>query len=238
MCKYFILLLFLIRIDFAHAENINIDGTRPFVSLTHAINDRWGVNFFDSETINLVAANEGSFSYPARDMQSYTQLTAYYLLSANWNLTFGYVFQKSNPFSNNFTNENRFFQQVTYSHGLGLGRLAHRLRFEERYIQARGAAVDPMATRLRYQIGYTQALKGNVIVANSWFYNIYNEFYFSTSGKRNSLYSENWTYAGLGYQSYSMGTFSFGPLLQVATINSAKATRSFLLAQLGWSANF
>jgi hypothetical protein len=221
------------------ASNIHLYGTRPFTSLTHRLNERWNLNLFYSETINLSDLVIDGVRYPSRDFQSYIQSGFIYKFSPNLNFTFGYVFQRNNPFSDDFSNENRLWQQILYSQNLYNGKLSHRFRFEQRFIQNRSTGkTNPMATRLRYQVAFTSPFIGSSIVSKSWFYSLYNEFYFSTSGLRNAFYSENWSYAGVGYQTLEFGKFEFGPLFQFAFTDKDKDWRLFTLAQLGWSQNF
>lgn len=95
-----------------------------------------------------------------------------------------------------------------------------------------------MTTRLRYQISFTAPLQGKEIDPGEFFFNTYNEFYFSTTGLRNAFYSENWTYAGFGYQTTKLGRLELGPLVQWAKISREGDTRMLYLMQLGWSYAF
>ncbi len=221
------------------ANNLDMYGARPFISATQNLNERWDANLFYSETLNLADEMRNGQRYPAKDLQSYFQGGFIYRYLPNINFAFGFVFQKSNPFSESYLNENRLWQQVIYIQPWFSGNLSHRLRFEERFIQDKARhGTRPLATRLRYQLAFTAPFIGTTIASKSWFYSVYNEFYFSTSGDRNAFYSEDWIFGGVGYQTSQWGRIEFGPLLQYAYINKNKDSRSLMLAQIGWSLNF
>jgi hypothetical protein len=233
------IVLILFYSSLATAYNIDLIGARPFLSATHRWNERWDVNLFYAETINLSDSHSHGVSYPSRDIQSYFQGGFVYRYTPSINFSAGYVFQRNNPFSGDFLNENRLWQQVVFSQPVGNGNLSHRVRLEERFIEDRARhGTQPMSTRVRYQISYTSPFVGREIVAKSFFFSFYNEFYFSTSKPRNTFYSENWSYGGVGYQTASYGRYEFGPLLQWATIDNAHDTRTFVVTQLGCSFNF
>lgn len=75
--------------------------------------------------------------------------------------------------------------------------VTHRVRFEERFIDRESGS--EFRTRLRYQLCGKRALNGVEIDPGEIYLNMYNEFYFSTTGNRNAFYSDNWTFFGLGY---------------------------------------
>ncbi len=235
LMKALILILVLIIPGVSLADQIVLVGARPFVSLTKAVAPRWDFNVFYAETINDGHAKK----IVPRDLQSYFQTGLTFKYSPNFNLSAGYVFQRNNPFYQDFSNENRLWQQMIYTHPLSFFTLGHRLRFEERFIDNRRThATDKMATRLRYQISFTAPLQGKEIDPGEYFFNTYNESYFSLTGNRNAWYSENWSYAGLGLQTKDLGRFEAGPLVQWAKINRAGDARLFYLLQLGWSFSF
>ena len=218
------------------AAQLTLYGARPFVSLTKGLSPRWDLNVFYAETVNESNTVFGRQHFVPRDVQSYFQTGLTYKQSQTINYTAGYVFQRNNPLYPDFSNENRLWQQAIVSHRLITLALSHRFRFEERFIENRGTKhTDKMATRLRYQFSFTAALEGKEVDPSEFYLTAYNESYLSLSGQRNALYSENWTYAGVGYQTQSLGKLEIGPLVQWAKINPTGDTRLFYLLQLGWS---
>jgi hypothetical protein len=239
MMKYFFIFLFLIS-NHLSAKTQSLEGVLPFVSLTKGVSPRFDINLFTSGTFNLTDKFYGQEHFPSRETQFYIQPSLIYKQSPNLNFIFlGYVYQRNNPFQlYEFVNENRLFQQILYGSDFTFGRITHRLRFEERFIEERASGrTQPMATRLRYQIGLFMPLQGRELTAGEFFLNAYNEFYFSTTGTRNAFYSDNWAYAGIGYQTADWGRVEVGPLSQVSVINTNKDLRYFTLLQFGWSYN-
>lgn len=223
----------------AFANEFSLVGTRPFVSLTKRFGPRWELNGFYAETVNATDRHFRQSHFVPRDLQSYFQTGLTYKLNPNVNFSGGYVFQRNNPLYRDFSNENRLWQQVVLAHKLSASQISHRFRYEERFIENRNTkSTDKMATRLRYQLSYTLPLEGQELDPDEYFFNAYNESYFSLTGQRNAWYSENWTYAGLGYLSASAGKFELGPLLQWAKVNTSGDVRKIYLLQVGWSYTF
>jgi hypothetical protein len=237
--KYLILLFFGTFLTTAFASELDLFGFRPYVSLSKTMGPRWEGNVFYAETINDSNSTFGGQRFVPRDLQSYFQTGLTYKQNPHLNFTAGYVFQRNNPLYQNFVNENRLWQQMIVSHAISYFSLSHRFRFEERFIQNRATKnTDPMATRLRYQLNFVAPLQGKEIDPGEFFFSAYNEFYFSTTGVRNAFYSENWSYAGFGFQTAKFGRIELGPLLQWAVIDRERDTRRILLVQLGWSYTF
>lgn len=140
--------------------------------------------------------------------------------------------------SNDYVNENRLFQQVIYGTDTIVGQLTHRVRFEERFICDGTTGHMPFSTRLRYQVALLIPLQGSTLEAGEFYFNTYNEFYFNTTGPSNAFYSENWSYAGIGYQTEEYGRVEAGPLVQRSIINQQHDVRYINLLQVNWSYNF
>lgn len=235
-----LLLLFVLLFHVsAFAEQFEIVGLRPFISLSKTFGPRWELNGFYAETINESDKTFKNQHYVPKDLQSYFQTGMTYKYSPRLNFSAGYVFQRNNPIYRDFVNENRLWQQFIFLHPVSYFTLSHRVRYEERFIDNRSTHhTNKMATRLRYQLSFTAPLQGKEIDPGEFFFNTYNEFYFSLTGERNAWYSENWSYAGLGFQTGKMGKFEVGPLAQWAKINRTGDTRVFYLLQFGWSYTF
>lgn len=236
--KVLALVMFLIFSKTTYAETQVLYGFRPQVSITKAVSDRWDFNVFTSNNSNLNDKHYGKIQFPT-DLQQYFQASPIYEYSPKLNIIFlGYIYQRNNPFSNDFVNENRLFQQAVYATNTNFGILTNRVRFEERFIHDRVRNQTPLSTRLRYQIAFLIPLKGNEVDNGEFYLNVYNEFYFSLTGARNALYSENWSYAGIGYQSARYGRVEAGPLIQRSVTNQHHDIRYINLLQINWSYNF
>lgn len=236
--KTFVFVFLLIFSGAISAETQQLYGFRPQISLTKFVSDRWDYNVFSSNNSNLNDKTFGNTQYPTVIHQDF-QTSLIYKYSPNLNLVLlGYIYQRNNPFSDNFVNENRLFQQFVYGTDTFFGRLTHRVRFEERFIHNRSTEQTPLSTRLRYQIGLLVPLQGRELDDGEFYFNISNEFYFSLTGVRNAFYSENWSYAGIGYQIPKYGRVEVGPLVQRAIINQQHDVRYTNLLLINWSFNF
>ena len=236
-CKIPLLALLAFHGGHSYAETQQLYGFRPQISITKDISDKWDLNVFSSNNSNLNPST-GNTQFPA-DIQQYFQTAPIYKYSPNLNFVFlGYIYQRTNPFSNDYVNENRLFQQIVYGTDTIMGQLTHRLRFEERFIHDRTTGQTPFSTRLRYQVGLLVPLRGNSLEAGEFYFNTYNEFYFNTTGRSNAFYSENWSYAGIGYQTEAYGRVEVGPLIQRSIINQRGDVRYINLLQVNWSYNF
>lgn len=162
--KILILVIFLFFCNFVSAETPETKQLYEFrsqISVTKEIFDRWDLNLFTSENANLVSKNYGGVEAPT-NIQNYFLAGPTYKYSPNLNFVFlGYIYQRTNSIFDNFVNENRLFQQVVYGMDSGLGRITHRLRFEERFIHDAAPEQEFMGTRLRYQVGLLVPLQGS-----------------------------------------------------------------------------
>jgi hypothetical protein len=242
MTKYLgiitLLALVLLSVDLAYADDYNLYGVLPFLSQTGKLTDTLDYNLFLSTTDNMRKTEVNGQTIKARDTQLYLQPSLIYKYSPDLNFGLGYVFQRNNPLSDDYTNENRMWQQVLFAHPLAGARITHRVRYEERFIHNRTTGADPLSTRARYQLGYMVPLEGKELDPGEFYLNGYNEAYFSLTGAKNATYSEDWLYAGVGYFIKGLGKLEIGPLYQSAVVNSEHDRREFYLAQIGFSTSF
>lgn len=232
------IIIFLLVCDFSFGQDLAFYGFLPAINQTGRISNKFNYNLFVSTTIDAFNRKINSVEYPATDLQFYLQPSIIYVQSPNLNFAGSYTYQRNNPFNNNFTNEHRIWEQVTYSFPLSNGRLSNRFRFEERFIENKISKKYPFSTRARYQIGFNMPLQGNTLEKNEFYFNTYNEFYFSITGDKNATYSEDWAYAGCGYDFGKMGRLELGYLFQAAVRNKQQDIRFLNLAQVMWITNF
>lgn len=229
--------MFTISVSFT--QNLTFYGFLPALSQTGRISDKFNYNVFLSTTINAFDSKWNGINYPATGLQLYVQPSIIYVHSANLNFSGSYTYQRNNPWNHLSTNENRFWEQMIFSHPLKQGRMTHRFRYEQRFIQKNHfSPAFPMSTRLRYQLGFMMPLQGKTLDENEFYMNVYNELYFSLTGFRNAVYSENWTYAGFGYNLGKMGRLEIGYLCQSFVRNGNHDYRYLQLCQLMWATNF
>ena len=244
MKKTVVILILIISSTWLYAQDLTFYGFIPSYSQTGLISKKIDYNFFASVTNSAFPMKYGNVEYPAKLLQTYIQPSIIYKFRPNLNFaaSITYNYQRSNPVAAYF-NEWRPWEQVVFSHALfkGKGRLSHRVRFEERFIKNIND-VYRLTTRLRYQIGYMLPLQGRTLDAKEFYFNTYYEIYFSLSNPkarpRNALHSEDWIYAGIGYNTGNMGRIEIGPLYQSNVRDPKKERRNLALLQVLWVTNF
>lgn len=220
------------------AQNLTFYGVLPAWSQTGRITKKLNYNFFASTTIDAFDRTIEGIAYPATDFQLYLQPSLIYVYSPNLNFAGSYTYQRNNPFRDNFSNEHRLWEQVIYSLAAGNGKITNRFRLEQRFIQNRTTEKYPLATRFRFQLGFNRPLQGQTLDENEFYLNAYNEFYFSLTGTKNATYSENWTYAGIGYSLKGNKKLELGYLFQASVRNPQQDRRYLQLAQVSFITNF
>ncbi|HEX8875028.1 MAG TPA: DUF2490 domain-containing protein [Nitrosospira sp.] len=236
--KTVIVFILVVHASISWAEDANLFGVLPAISQTGRVTDVFDYNLFVSTAVNATDRTVDGRRFPARDLLSYFQPSLIYKYSPQLNFAVAYVYQRTNPFNNDSTNENRVFQQAIFSTPVLTGNLYQRVRFEERFITNAQTHETPFSTRLRYMVGYNLPLQGERLDPGEFYLNTYNEFFFSTSGQRNAVYSEDWLYGGIGYRTENAGNIEIGPLLQTSVIDTQGHRRNFFLLQVLWSTNF
>lgn len=236
--KNIIISIFLFCISgIGHAQNQSFYGVLPAFSLTGSINQKVNYNLFMSTTINAFEQKINGVDYPASNLQLYIQPSIIFIYSPNLNLAGSYTYQRSNPFNGSYVNEHRLWQQAIFSNALFQGQLTNRFRLEERFIENRLNGKYPLSTRFRYQIGFNTPLQGKKLNKKEFYFHTYNEFYWSLTGRKNSTYSSNWSYAGLGYQIDASDKIELGYLLQISARNKEKHLQYLHLVQISWATN-
>ena len=222
----------------ASAQSLTFYGPLPAWSQTGRISKKFSYNLFISTTVDAFTRDINNTEYPAMDLQLYVQPSLIYVHNAHLNFSVSYTYQRNNPFTPNYSNEHRLWQQAIYSHAIGKGRMAHRLRFEERFIEDRLTGKYPFSTRVRYQLSYKLPLQGKTIEKNEFYLSTYNEFYLSLSGNKNAVYSENWTYLAAGFNMGKGGSIELGYLFQWAVRDPQQDFRFLHLMQITWITEF
>ena len=229
-----VLTLFLLS-QSAAAQDLTFYGVLPAFSQTGDINSQIKYNLFVSTTLNAFERQVNGTRYPASNLKLYVQPSIIFIYSPNLNFAGSYTYQRSHPFNDLYVNEHRLWQQVIFSVPLFEGRMTNRFRFEERFIQNRTTGKYPLFTRFRYQVGFNKPLQGRKIDPKEIYFNTYNEFYFSLTGEKNAVYSENWTYAGFGYGIGPRSKIEIGYVLQLSVRNKNQDRQYLHLAQILWA---
>jgi hypothetical protein len=221
-----------------YAQDLTFYGGLLALNHTGRVAHKFDLNFFASTTVDAFTRRIQGVEYPARDLQLYIQPSIVYRHSGNLSFSGSYTYQRNNPLEPTFVNEHRLWEQVLVGHSLAKGRLTHRFRYEQRFIQDRALNQFPFSTRLRYQVALSVPLQGPTLEGNECYLAAYNEFYFSLSGQRNALYSENWAYLGVGRTFKNNSRLEMGYLFQSARRNLNHDNRYLHLLQVMWITNF
>ncbi len=232
------IILFLLLLSFQTYASVTQTGAMEFISLSYKLNPVWGVSFYHYDTFSFEKKSFKGKNYEAGIIDTYFQTSLSYQQSQNLAFNLGHIFQEKDPLHDDFQNEHRIFEQVTYLQNLRFFNISHRFRFEQRFTDNRSKDQIDIRTRLRYQIGLKIPLRGIILDSKEYYFNTYNEIYLSTSGPRNAFLSDNWYYAALGYQTAHLGSFEIGPLIQTSVINNDKDLRWFYAIQSGWIYRF
>ncbi len=238
MKKITVFFFFILSIIHIYAQNLTYNGILPAISQTGRISNKMDYNFFASTTVDAFKSMQHNVNYPAKDFQLYIQPSIIYKFSPDVNVSVSYTYQRNNPLTDDYSNEHRIWQQCIVAKSFSKVRMTNRFRFEERFIQNRATNDYPLSTRLRYQMGFNMPLQGKTLDTKEFYMNAYNEFYFSLTGAKNATYSENWTYAGVGFTYSKSSRIELGYLLQMAVRNTQKDLRILNLAQITWITNF
>lgn len=220
------------------AEDMHVAGLMPTISQTGEIHDTFDYNIFLYTIVDTFSKNIGGQNYPARNLQIYFEPSVIWRFREGFSLAASYAFQRDEPFQPQYINEHRIWEQITYNHALWGGRLNHRVRFEERFIENRDTETYPLSTRLRYQIAFQKPIIGSQLETAALFLSCYEETFFSTSGSRNALFSENWLYLGVGHVLDKRIQLEAGYLLQAAVSNADGDIRYLHLLNFQIRTNF
>jgi hypothetical protein len=213
----------------SNAQDLNFRGVAPSVSVTQVLKNKFDINFLAVSKIRLGNYTVKEINYSNQVLEIYSQLLLSYKINKHWQLGGGYGFQRNNPFHDNWRNEHRLVQQVSYNIANKHLRFYNRLRFEERWFSY-PTAPSAFGTRARYQFGFVRKLK-----ADDAYWQINNEIYAITSGPKNSFISENWVYSGIGFPVKSFGHVETGIGYNTVVRNTNKDLLNLLLLQVSWS---
>lgn len=117
-----------------------------------------------------------------------------YNITDNSNILLGYGYILSENYIGNTNekiaiNEHRIFQQITSKQSIGLIKLSHRYRFEQRFVE------NDFKMRFRYFLALNIPFSNNE--NNRYYISAYNEIFLNT---QTSIFDRNRVYAGLGFK--------------------------------------
>lgn len=113
----------------------------------------------------------------------------------NNNFLIGYGYILSENYINNCDdkksiNEHRIFQQFTSKQNVGIVKINHRYRFEQRFVE------NDYKMRFRYFLGLNIPLESEDAENKNFYLSAYNEIFLNTES---SIFDRNRVYGGIGY---------------------------------------
>ena len=106
-------------------------------------------------------------------------------------LGYGYILSEnyiSNSDDKISVNEHRIFQQFTSKQNIGIVKLNHRYRFEQRFVES------DFKLRFRYFLALNVPFSKKE--SNKYYFSAYNEIFLNT---KSAIFDRNRVYAGIGY---------------------------------------
>jgi hypothetical protein len=208
-------------------QNLNFPGLAPSVSVT-LHQQKFDLNFLIASKTREGSHTVKGMDYERRFREIYTQALVSHKLNERWQIAAAYRFQRNNPFRDDWRNEHRLVQQATYTVSGKKIKFNNRFRIEERWFSF-PSTPHSFSTRVRYQTGIVKQLNKNL------YWQLNNEIYCITSGRRYQFISENWLYSGIGFPVKGLGHFETGIGYNSVVRNERKEWISLILLQVNWS---
>ena len=148
------------------------------------------------------------FVYEPKINAAYIELDLIYNFNERWSAAASYTYEGVNLFNEPYRNEHRTWLQGQHYTKLGKWGLKNRFRYDFRFVEDVLSGNFDYKPRARYLLGVDKALN-----EKSLYFAAYNEFFFDTFDSGVQTYSENWAFAGIGFNLTERSKFETGPLL-------------------------
>jgi len=234
--KYILLFTLIFRFTNINSQDLVFAGILPTISQTGKIKGAYGYNFLATTIPGYFTAKSVGVEKSLMNVQLLIQGSLIYKVNSKTRFSIGYTYQRNYPFKSYYINEQRFWQQININIPVKAWSQTNRIRIEQRLIERNQDGKYAYSTRLRYQLGATRSLKGTTLEEKEFYMNIYNEFCGSYAKIDGVTYSENWTYAGVGYHLGKAGKLEFGYLLQI--LYRKRGEIYLNMSQISWVTNF
>ena len=199
-----------------NGQTHNIGGIFPTIDFKYKVSEKLEIESFSFLTLFPVEQTINEIVYPRHSGAFYTELDFTYLFKKNTSITGSYTYERANPFGATYRNENRVWFQMQQCFAFTKWNLKSRIRYDARFIQNRITEKIDFSPRIRSLIGGDLKLN-----KNNLYFAAYNEFFFNTYSNRISLFTENWAFAGLGFNVSSSTKLETGPLI-ISWIRNSK----------------
>ncbi len=228
MKKILFVVILTLSSSLLQAQSINYIGVMPTIDHSGKLHKKWSYNAYIFAMNKPYSSTELVLQDDARFIAFYAEAGISYHFSDKLSFTNAYLYERQNPFREDYRNENRLYQQLTLQLPLTeKTKLKQRLRFDERFIQNRFTNKTDFSHRIRYLLGISQNLSEKLYMFG------YSEVFFHTTN--DFFYEENWTALQIGYKVNEKNAIEAGFLLAAWLIDrEAKAWQNNYLAQITW----
>ncbi len=186
----------------AKSQDINYAGLFPTIDHSGKFTEKWSYNGYFFAAAKPYLHQRLGAEDRARFLYLYAETGLSYALRPNLSITASYVYERQNPFEDNYRNEHRLFQQLTLKLPLSSWEIKQRMRFDERFIHDRSTGETPFTHRLRYLLGFSRPLTKQTYLFG------YSEWFFNTS--RRFKFDENWSALQIGRQWNNQNALELG----------------------------
>jgi len=170
--------------NFSNAQDSNFGNWLIYLG-NKQINTKWNIhNEIQYRNYNIIGDIEQlllrtGLGYSFNENKNNILLGYGYILSEN------YITNSEEKIS---VNEHRIFQQFMSKQNIGIVKLNHRYRFEQRFVET------DFKLRFRYFIGLNIPFSKKE--SNKYYFSAYNEIFLNT---KSAIFDRNRLYAGIGY---------------------------------------
>jgi len=228
--RYYFSIIIILLITCAKSQNLHYGGAFPTIDHSGELSEKWGYGFYYFGAFPIINLKAPKVNKVANFLLFYSEQSLTYNLNKHFSLTGSYVYQRANAVYDNYVNENRFYLQGKYKHRFRKVDLAHRIRFDGRFIQNRATEQTPFTHRLRYLISAEFPIKSK---KENLYLAMYEELFFSTVSKANPIYEENWAYSAIGIKLNKKNKLEAGLLYITWTIGNSNWFNQYYF-QLTW----
>ncbi|MEO1548141.1 MAG: DUF2490 domain-containing protein [Bacteroidota bacterium] len=190
------------------AQDHHVFGVFPTYNQNGRISNKLDYSIYSFLAIYPVEQTTRGFTYPAKANAFYIELDAIYHLNGQWSGAVSYTYERLNPFRDDYRNEHRVWFQAQHYKKFSRFNLKNRLRYDLRYIENRSTNQTDFNPRIRYLAGIDFPMN-----SRSLYFAAYNELFFDVFSGRITTFSENWAFAGFGFNLSTKTKLETGPLV-------------------------
>lgn len=228
--KNFLISALLLISLLSRSQDLHYTGVFPTIDHSGDLTSKLGYGLYYFAAFPMRNVVDPDMKKDFNFLLFYSEQALTFSASKKLSFTGSYVYQRANAVYDNYVNENRFYVQAKYKHTLKNWNVAHRVRFDGRFIQNRVTDQTPFTHRARYLIGLDVPLKTK---NDNAYFTMYQEFFFNTVSGAKPVYEENWAYAGIGVKINDVHKIEPG-LLYITWYNGNNTWFNQYYFQLTW----